>query len=419
MLLIEANARVKLPQDAGWRTRKYQALFVPARKSNGRLLWYAVGVIQELSDVRCHWLVGFLADLPFPPPLHSSAAPYSLKSPSSALKTSLLRAAQISSLHFTSFSHILSLSEAINVEVIQSGLAGMEINSRGKYYKPSVVENSGVVVRLLASGFTSWRGRPGFSTNGGSCWTMPLVSGFSRGLPFSPLLHSGAAPYSPRFALNVSEDLYSPTNITTVSATSSTQGSSAEKFQFTAACNRTAESLCGRLATNQNVRHEANRNKFILEHLKSNPVIPIKSPYDRVKRCRERKINITASERVNNRPPVAQSVGAPPVWGLVRHWVRIPGEAWMLIYVRFDTMSVKKRTIRAVCREGLAVVNVPFLRKRRRKPVPRSEDGVGLGVPSVRLVRLDLPGSSRLLLRDPPPATRDQLSDNKLFCVFD
>ncbi|KAJ8887767.1 hypothetical protein PR048_013985 [Dryococelus australis] len=35
------------------------------------------------------------------------------------------------------------------------------------------------------------------------------------------------------------------------------------------------------------------------EHLKSNPVIPIKPPYDRVKRCRERKINIKASERVN------------------------------------------------------------------------------------------------------------------------
>ncbi|KAJ8895872.1 hypothetical protein PR048_001212 [Dryococelus australis] len=41
---------------------------------------------------------GFLGDLPFPPPLHSGAAPYSFQSPSSALKTSLIRAAQISSL---------------------------------------------------------------------------------------------------------------------------------------------------------------------------------------------------------------------------------------------------------------------------------------------------------------------------------
>ncbi|KAJ8868300.1 hypothetical protein PR048_029816 [Dryococelus australis] len=41
----------------------------------------------------CRWPVGFLEDLPFPAPLHSDAAPYSLKSPSSDLNTSLLRAA--------------------------------------------------------------------------------------------------------------------------------------------------------------------------------------------------------------------------------------------------------------------------------------------------------------------------------------
>ncbi|KAJ8896116.1 hypothetical protein PR048_001458 [Dryococelus australis] len=46
---------------------------------------------------RCRWSAGFLGDLPFSPPLHSAAAP-SLQSPSSALKTSLLKAAQISSL---------------------------------------------------------------------------------------------------------------------------------------------------------------------------------------------------------------------------------------------------------------------------------------------------------------------------------
>ncbi|KAJ8867710.1 hypothetical protein PR048_031513 [Dryococelus australis] len=40
----------------------------------------------------------FLPDLPFPPSLNSGAAPYSLQSPSSVLKISLLRAAQISSL---------------------------------------------------------------------------------------------------------------------------------------------------------------------------------------------------------------------------------------------------------------------------------------------------------------------------------
>ncbi|KAJ8870419.1 hypothetical protein PR048_029441 [Dryococelus australis] len=41
---------------------------------------------------------GFSRNLSSPPPLHSGAAPYSLQSPSSALNTSLLRAAQISSL---------------------------------------------------------------------------------------------------------------------------------------------------------------------------------------------------------------------------------------------------------------------------------------------------------------------------------
>ncbi|KAJ8883207.1 hypothetical protein PR048_015047 [Dryococelus australis] len=45
--------------------------------------------------VRCRWSTGFLGELQFPPPLHSGAAPY-LAPPPSALKTSLLRAAQIS-----------------------------------------------------------------------------------------------------------------------------------------------------------------------------------------------------------------------------------------------------------------------------------------------------------------------------------
>ncbi|KAJ8869119.1 hypothetical protein PR048_030687, partial [Dryococelus australis] len=47
---------------------------------------------------RYRWSAGLLGDLPLPTPLHSGAAPYSLPSPSSALKTSVLRAAHISSL---------------------------------------------------------------------------------------------------------------------------------------------------------------------------------------------------------------------------------------------------------------------------------------------------------------------------------
>ncbi|KAJ8871509.1 hypothetical protein PR048_027831 [Dryococelus australis] len=40
-----------------------------------------------------------------------------------------------------------------------------------------------------------------------SCRTMPLVGGFYRGSPVSPPLHSGAAPYLPRFTLIGSQDL--------------------------------------------------------------------------------------------------------------------------------------------------------------------------------------------------------------------
>ncbi|KAJ8895329.1 hypothetical protein PR048_000655 [Dryococelus australis] len=47
---------------------------------------------------RCRWSEGFLGHLSFPPPFQSGAASYLYKSPSSALKTSMLRAVQIFSL---------------------------------------------------------------------------------------------------------------------------------------------------------------------------------------------------------------------------------------------------------------------------------------------------------------------------------
>ncbi|KAJ8881131.1 hypothetical protein PR048_017604 [Dryococelus australis] len=43
-----------------------------------------VGIVPDDAIARC----GFLGDLPFPPPFHSGAAPYTIQSPSSALKTS-------------------------------------------------------------------------------------------------------------------------------------------------------------------------------------------------------------------------------------------------------------------------------------------------------------------------------------------
>ncbi|KAJ8875843.1 hypothetical protein PR048_023745 [Dryococelus australis] len=54
---------------------------------------------------RCRWSASFLGDLPFPPPFHSGAAPYSPLSPSSALKISTLRAVQISSLAHAQLHH--------------------------------------------------------------------------------------------------------------------------------------------------------------------------------------------------------------------------------------------------------------------------------------------------------------------------
>ncbi|KAJ8896123.1 hypothetical protein PR048_001465 [Dryococelus australis] len=51
----------------------------------------------RLPDFR-KWSASFLGDLPFSPPLHSGAAPYSLQSSPSDLRTSLLKTAQISSL---------------------------------------------------------------------------------------------------------------------------------------------------------------------------------------------------------------------------------------------------------------------------------------------------------------------------------
>ncbi|KAJ8881287.1 hypothetical protein PR048_017766 [Dryococelus australis] len=50
---------------------------------------------------RCRWSAGFLDDLPFPQSFHSGAAPHSHHSLSSPLKTSMLRAVQISSLTLT------------------------------------------------------------------------------------------------------------------------------------------------------------------------------------------------------------------------------------------------------------------------------------------------------------------------------
>ncbi|KAJ8876141.1 hypothetical protein PR048_024050 [Dryococelus australis] len=92
----------------------------------------------------------FLGDLTFPQPLHSGAVPYSLQSPASALKTSLLRAA-----------HISSLTRSRPVSLLTSQIG-----------------DPGSIPGRFAPDFRMWE----------SCRTMPLVGGFSRGSPVSPAL---------------------------------------------------------------------------------------------------------------------------------------------------------------------------------------------------------------------------------------
>ncbi|KAJ8874539.1 hypothetical protein PR048_025399 [Dryococelus australis] len=65
---------------------------IPGRVTPDFRMWESFRTMQLSA--------GFLGDPPFPPPFHSGAVPYSPQSPSSALKTSLLRATKISPLHF-------------------------------------------------------------------------------------------------------------------------------------------------------------------------------------------------------------------------------------------------------------------------------------------------------------------------------
>ncbi|KAJ8883810.1 hypothetical protein PR048_015665 [Dryococelus australis] len=71
----------------------------PPTKANRVQSWPGHRIFSSGNRAgRCRRSAGFLDDLPFPPPFHSAAPPYSPQSSSSALKTSLLTAAQISPL---------------------------------------------------------------------------------------------------------------------------------------------------------------------------------------------------------------------------------------------------------------------------------------------------------------------------------
>ncbi|KAJ8867859.1 hypothetical protein PR048_031664 [Dryococelus australis] len=104
---------------------------------------------------RCRRSTGFLGDLPFPLPLHSGATSYSFQSPSSALKTSMLRAAQISS-----FTHYIT-----SLELYEVGAALTERLDCSPLTK--AVHGLSPAGSLLD--FRKWE----------SCRTMPLIGGCS------------------------------------------------------------------------------------------------------------------------------------------------------------------------------------------------------------------------------------------------
>ncbi|KAJ8869118.1 hypothetical protein PR048_030685 [Dryococelus australis] len=134
---------------------------------------------------------------PFPPPFHSGTAPYSPQSPSSALKTSMLRAC---SLH--SEQHLTTRTLAT---LLNSILFFERSNRRAAIRRAQLLPTTGVAkhsggrklvqaaVKLID--YSPPPGEPGLISGGllqdlrtwESCLTMPLTGGFSRG---SPVFHA-------------------------------------------------------------------------------------------------------------------------------------------------------------------------------------------------------------------------------------
>ncbi|KAJ8868634.1 hypothetical protein PR048_030173, partial [Dryococelus australis] len=86
-----------------WLTYSPPTKAIRVQSPAGSLRIFACGN----RDGRCRWSSGFIRDLPFPPPFHSGAAPYSPQSPSSVLKTTMLRRVPTRHLGYIDFSPTL------------------------------------------------------------------------------------------------------------------------------------------------------------------------------------------------------------------------------------------------------------------------------------------------------------------------
>ncbi|KAJ8888940.1 hypothetical protein PR048_008434 [Dryococelus australis] len=188
------RTKTYLPQDFGHASKQHgRSAFNPRPGHSG---YSHVGIVpDDAVDRRV-----LLGDLLFPPPLHSGAAPYPLQSPSSVLKTSMLRAVQISSLaHSSSRRHVsevcryksnadrvcktfsFSLPPSKNVDERTT------VAERLAFWPPTNairVQSPAKSLRIFACG-----------NSAGLCrWSAGLLGD----LPFPPSFPSGAAPYSPQ-----------------------------------------------------------------------------------------------------------------------------------------------------------------------------------------------------------------------------
>ncbi|KAJ8871403.1 hypothetical protein PR048_027720 [Dryococelus australis] len=157
----------------------------------GRSQIFTLG--NRAEECRCS--AGFLRDFPFPPPLHSGAAPYSP--------------------HITHIgSHDLAVKGRADTHIqTHAGTpknpdTHLHTNSHRQEGDLECLSDRRVSILpgdLVMKAFRCYNTLA--ARNWESWWTMPLDGGFSRGTPIFPALPSGAAPYSPRFTFISSQDL--------------------------------------------------------------------------------------------------------------------------------------------------------------------------------------------------------------------